>query len=246
MKTARILVSVALLAAVTVGFTLFPVREWFQYFATRVESLGALGPAVVALIYVLGTVLLIPGSAITLGAATLFELKTALVVVFVGANLGALCSFALARTFLRERVARWAAAKPKFRSLDHAIGRQGFKIVLLARLSPIFPFNTLNYLLGVTPVKTGAYVVGNLVGMLPGMILYVYIGAAARDALTHWNGASFELFQQGVKYVGLVATLALVFIITRIAQKAIREPEQKSAGPLSSLPRGGGDVREGS
>ena len=236
MKAAKVLLVVALLASVTTIFSLLPIREWFQHFAGRVESLGAFGPAAVALIYVLGTVLLVPGSAITLGAATLFELKTAFIVVFVGANLGALCSFILARTFLRERAARWAAGKPKFRALDRAIGREGFKIVLLARLSPIFPFNTLNYLLGVTPVKTGAYILGNIIGMLPGMILYVYLGAAARDALISWNGARFELLEQGLKYAGLIATLALVFIITRLARNTLLQAEQRDTHPVSSLP----------
>ena len=236
MKATKILLLGGLLAAVTMTFSLLPIREWFQHFAGRLESLGAFGPAAVVVIYVLGTVLLIPGSAITLGVATLFELKTALMVVFVGANLGALCSFILARTFLREKAARWAARKPRFRSLDLAIGRQGFKIVLLARLSPIFPFNTLNYLLGVTPVKTGAYILGNIIGMLPGMILYVYLGAAARDALISWNGSRFEVLEQGVKYAGLIATVALVFIITRLARNTLLQAEQTDTQSVSSLP----------
>ncbi len=120
---------------------------------------------------------------ITIGAGTLFGLKTGFVVVILGANLGALCSFLLARTFLREKVAAWAAANPRFRSLDQAIGRQGFKMVLLTRLSPVFPFVLLNYFLGLTAVRTGAYILANLIGMLPATFLFVYIGAAARDAL---------------------------------------------------------------
>jgi pyruvate/2-oxoglutarate dehydrogenase complex dihydrolipoamide dehydrogenase (E3) component/membrane protein DedA with SNARE-associated domain len=147
------------------------------------------------------------------------------VVVVAGANLGALCSFLLARTFLREKVARWAAANPKFGSLDRAIGRQGFKMVLLTRLSPVFPFVLLNYFLGLTSVRAGSYVLANLLGMLPATFLFVYIGAAARDAIAGEMDASAGLYQQILKYVGLLATVAVVVIVTRIARKAMREAE---------------------
>ncbi|HKY08716.1 MAG TPA: FAD-containing oxidoreductase, partial [Candidatus Binatia bacterium] len=156
-------------------------------------------------------------------------LKTGFAVVVLGANLGALCSFLLARSFLREKVAAWAAANPRFRSLDKSIGRQGFKIVLLTRLSPVFPFVLLNYFLGLTAVRTGAYVLANLIGMLPATFLFVYIGAAARDALTGQPDAAAGFYQQVLKYVGLAATLAVVVIVTRTARKALREAEQTQA-----------------
>ena len=185
-------------------------------------------------VYVLCTVLFIPGSAITVGAGTLFGLKTGFVVVVLGANLGALCSFLLARSFLRETVSAWASANPKFRSLDQAIGRQGFKMVLLTRLSPVFPFVLLNYFLGLTAVRTGAYVLANLIGMLPATFLFVYIGAAARDALAGQPDAGTGFYQQVLKYVGLAATVAVVVIVTRIARKALAEAEQAEEGSAVS------------
>jgi uncharacterized membrane protein YdjX (TVP38/TMEM64 family) len=243
MKARKILSLAALAVALALVFLFLPFRQWFMQFEEYVRSLGPVGPAVVAVAYVVCTVLLIPGSAITIAAGTLFGLKTAFFVVLVGANLGALCSFLLARTFLRDKVAHWAEAKPKFRSLDRAIGRHGFKMVLLARLSPAFPFNVLNYILGITPVTTGRYVAASLIGMLPGMILYVYIGAAAKDALVGGVSPSAEPFQQGLKYAGLLATVAFVFMITRLARKALLETEKRSVGPLSSLPRAGREKR---
>ena len=227
--------AVIILLGIAVAFLFLPIQNGLIQLDSYVQSLGAFGPAVVGFTYILGTVLLVPGSALTLAAATLFGVKTAFIVVLIGANLGALCSFLLAKTFLREKVARWAEASPKFRSFDHAIGRQGFKMVLLARLSPIFPFNTLNYLLGITPIETGAYVLANLVGMLPGMILYVYIGAVARDALSGQMDPSVEFFQQALKYVGLAATIAVVLMITRAARKAMREAEQTTLGSGTRL-----------
>jgi uncharacterized membrane protein YdjX (TVP38/TMEM64 family) len=246
MKTGKILILIALTGAVALVFLFLPVGEWIMRFESYVRSLGAVAPVIMALAYVICTVLFIPGSALTLATVTIFGPAAGFVIVFIGANLGALGAFLLARTFLRRRVACWAEANRKFRSLDRAIGRHGFKIVLLARLSPIFPFNTLNYLFGVTPIETGAYVFGTLMGMLPGMFLYIYIGAAAKDALVGGVGPSAEPFQQSLKYAGLLATIAFVFVMARLARKALLEAEEKSVRPLSSLPRGGGDVRGGS
>jgi len=222
------------LAAVLASFFL-PFRDWFGNVEGYVRSLGALGPAVAVLVYVISAVLLIPGSAITIASGTLFGLKTGLIVVVLGANLGALAAFLLARSFLREKVARWAAANPKFASLDRAIGRQGFKMVLLTRLSPVFPFVLLNYFLGLTAVRTGAYVPANLLGMLPATFLFVYIGAAARDALAGEMEASAGFYRQILKYVGLLATVAVVAMVTRLARKAIREAAQSAAGRKPAL-----------
>jgi pyruvate/2-oxoglutarate dehydrogenase complex dihydrolipoamide dehydrogenase (E3) component/uncharacterized membrane protein YdjX (TVP38/TMEM64 family) len=230
MNKRKVILLLAFLIAVGLGVFYMPVRQWFMQLEGYVQSLGAIGPVVVALVYVLCTVLFIPGSAITIGSGTLFGLKTGFLVVLVGANLGALCSFLLARTFLREKIARWSDGNPKFRSLDQAIGKQGFKMVLLTRLSPVFPFVLLNYFLGLTAVRTRAYVLANLIGMLPATFLFVYIGAAARDAIAGQMDTSADFYQQILKYVGLLATIAVVVIVTRIARKALREAEQIQEG----------------
>jgi pyruvate/2-oxoglutarate dehydrogenase complex dihydrolipoamide dehydrogenase (E3) component/uncharacterized membrane protein YdjX (TVP38/TMEM64 family) len=230
-KAGKAILFAAGLAALAAGVWFLPVRQWFAQFENFVRSLGAFGPILVVLVYVLATLLFVPGSAITVGAGTLFGLKTGFLVVLIGANLGALCSFLLARSFLRDKVASWAAAIPKFRALDQAIGKQGFKMVFLTRLSPVFPFVLLNYLLGLTAVRTGAYVLANLFGMLPGTFLFVYIGAAARDALAG-QAASANFFQEVLKYLGLAATFAVVVLVTRVARKALRDAERSEEGSV--------------
>jgi pyruvate/2-oxoglutarate dehydrogenase complex dihydrolipoamide dehydrogenase (E3) component/uncharacterized membrane protein YdjX (TVP38/TMEM64 family) len=230
MKNGRIVLIVALGLTAGAGFFFLPVRQWFMHLENYVQSLGPVGPLVVIVAYIICTVFFIPGSAITVGSGTLFGLMTGFLVVVIGANLGALCSFLLARTFLREKVAHWADRNPKFRSLDRAIGKQGFKMVLLTRLSPVFPFVLLNYFLGLTAVRTRAYVLANLIGMLPATFLFVYIGAAARDAIAGQMDASADFYQQILKYVGLLATVAVVVIVTRIAREALREAEQAQEG----------------
>jgi pyruvate/2-oxoglutarate dehydrogenase complex dihydrolipoamide dehydrogenase (E3) component/uncharacterized membrane protein YdjX (TVP38/TMEM64 family) len=238
MKASRVIIIIVVLATAVTGFVFLPVRQWFMHFESYVQSLGAIGPLVVVLLYILCTVLFIPGSAITIGAGTLFGLKTGFLVVVLGANLGALSAFLLARTFLRNKVAAWAAAHSKFYSLDRAIGNQGFKMVLLTRLSPVFPFVLLNYFLGLTAVSIGAYALANLIGMLPATFLFVYIGAAARDAIAEQPDASIDFYQQVFKYVGLAATMAVVGRVTRSARRAWREAEQaQEGGMVSGKPR---------
>ncbi len=136
---------------------------------------------------------------------------------------------------MREKVARWAEANPKFAALDRAIGQNGFKMVFLSRLSPAFPFTLLNYLLGLTTVRASSYALANLLGMLPGTFLYVYIGATAREALAGGAADETGALQLALKIVGLLATFAVVFIVTRAARKAMAEAEesaQQSGGAL--------------
>ena len=232
MKPFKAALVVVPVMAMAIGFFFLPVRQWFAVFEAYVHSLGVIGPVIYALGYAVLTVLLFPASFVTLGAGTIFGLKMGFVVAVVGANLGALCSFLLARTFLREKVVGWTASHPRFRFLDQAIGKQGFKIVLLCRLSPIFPFILLNYFLGLTAVRTAAYVLANLLGMLPAMFLFVYFGAAARDALDAQPSAATDFYQQVLKYVGLLATLAVFVVVTRLARKALRAAEQAQEGSV--------------
>lgn len=234
MKRGKVIFLAGLLLGAGVGFLFLPLRAWFVHLEGYVSSLGRIAPVALALAYVFATVFMIPGSALTISAGGLFGLTTGFLVVLVGSNLGALCAFILGRTFLRQKVALWAENNPKFRSLDRAIGREGFKMVFLSRLSPAFPFTLLNYFLGLTAVRTGSYVVANLLGMLPGIFLYVYIGAAARDALGGPTVVSTGLFQQILKYVGLLATIAVVVVVTRIARRAIREAEGTTANPTAA------------
>lgn len=232
MNASKVIAVVVLLAALVAGVLFLPVRAGFVHFEAYVRSLGAVGPLAVILVYILATVFFIPGSVITVAAGTLFGLKTGLVVVILGANLGALSAFLLARTFLRQKVAAWAAGQPKFRSLDQAIGKHGFKMVLLTRLSPVFPFILLNYFLGLTAVRLAAYIPASFLGMLPATFLFVYIGAAARDALAGSPDATADFYQQVLRYVGLAATVAVVVVVTRLARRALRAAEQEQEGSL--------------
>ena len=204
------------------GLRSLPVGGWIEEGFAGVKALGPAGPVLLVLLYVVTSLLLIPASAVTLLIGGAYGLWHGLLIVIAGANLAALVSFLLSRTLLRERVLKWAAGNARFEALDRAIGREGFKMVLLSRLSPVFPFTLLNYFLGLTTVRTGVYVVANLLGMLPGTFLYVYLGATARQALT--GGARVLL-----NVVGLLATVAVVALATRMARRAMAEAEERDA-----------------
>ncbi|MBK8316194.1 MAG: TVP38/TMEM64 family protein [Acidobacteria bacterium] len=226
MKNRKIMLGLILLTGVGLVLMFLPVRHWFNLLQDEIKSLGPMGPVIFVIAYVITTILLIPGSAMTIGAGTVFGLKLGLISVITGANLAALGAFLLARTFLREKVRHWAEENPKFAALDRAIGREGFKMVLLARLSPVFPFTLLNYLLGLTRINIVSYVAANLIGMLPGTLLYTYIGATARDALSSGDGG-LDKYRLLLRMTGLAATIGVVFLVTRMARKAMAEVESE-------------------
>ena len=232
LKFGKTAVMILLLLGVAVTLLFLPFREWFLQFESHVRALGILGPVVMVFIYVAAAVLLIPGSALTIFCGTLFGFPVGLLAALTGANLGALAAFALARTRFRHKIVRWADRNGRFRSLDRAVGDEGFRVVLLSRLSPALPFTLLNYFFGLTAVRPRAYVLANLLGMLPGAFLYVYVGVAARDALAGNVQGAFGIYQQALKYVGLLATVAVVLVVTRLARKALRAAEQTQDGTL--------------
>ncbi|HYC32150.1 MAG TPA: TVP38/TMEM64 family protein [Gemmatimonadales bacterium] len=193
-------------------------------FAGWVEGLGAWGPAVFVAGYVVATVALVPGSLLSLGAGALFGLARGALVVLLGATLGASAAFLVARYVARGPVERRLAGDPRLAAIDRAVGERGRRIVFLLRLSPVFPFNLLNYALGLTRVRFVDFLVASA-GMLPGIVLYVYYGKVVGDVTRLAGGAPMG---RGAGYwtvlaVGLVATIAVTAMVTRIARRALDE-----------------------
>ncbi len=129
------------------------------------------------------------------------------------------------RTVARGWISRKIAGNPKFASLDEAIDREGLKILVLVRLSPIFPFNVVNYAFGLTRLRLRDFVLGSFVAMLPGTFLYVYIGSLVPDMATLAAGSAAPggMTRQIFLWVGLAATILVTALITRTARKALRE-----------------------
>lgn len=193
-------------------------------FAAWVDGLGFWGPLVFVFGYAVAVVAFAPGSLLTLAAGAIFGLLEGTLYVFVAATLGASAAFLVARHAARRLVERRLAGNPRFDAIDRAVGREGRKIVLLLRLSPVFPFNLLNYALGLTRVRLGDYALAGF-GMLPGTLLYVYLGAVAGQAAAVAGGA--EPARSTAEYaftaVGLLATVLVTVTVTRIARRALDE-----------------------
>jgi uncharacterized membrane protein YdjX (TVP38/TMEM64 family) len=191
---------------------------------TWVEQQGPTAPLAFILVYNLATVLLIPGSVLTLGSGILFGPVWGSIYVAIAATLGATIAFWIGRNFARGWVSRQIAKYPKFAAIDRAVAQEGFKIVALTRLSPLFPFNLLNYAFGITQVSLRDYVLGSI-GMIPGTILYVYLGSllgslAMIGAKTQADPKTVAL-QWTIKIIGLIATIAVSVYITKIAKRTL-------------------------
>ena len=213
--------AIALVVLLTAAF-LLPIADWLALLFAWIEANRNIAWAVFIVAYVGATVLLMPGSLLTLAAGFLFGLVAGYVIVAVASVTGAACAFLVGRFFARDWVAHKLEAMPRFAALDRAIANRGALIVLLTRLSPLFPFNLLNYGLGLTNVHFWTYVGVSWIGMIPGTLLYVYLGSLASNLTSLLAGdVGDSPVGSWLFYVGLVATLILTIVITRIAGKEL-------------------------
>jgi uncharacterized membrane protein YdjX (TVP38/TMEM64 family) len=189
-----------------------------------VQGIGPWGAVLFAAAYVPAAVLFVPGSLLTLGAGFVFGLAKGTVIVSVGSTAGAAAAFLVARSLARDWVARRIAGRPHLAAIGRAVETEAFKVLLLTRLSPVLPYNLLNYAFGLTAVPFKTYVLASWIGMLPGTIMYVYAGSAARTLATLLSGEAPRSTAQQVLFVlGLVATVAVVIIVTRAARRALKD-----------------------
>lgn len=184
-----------------------------------IRDLGPWGPAIFLLLYIAATVLFLPGSVLTLGAGAVFGLAGGALLVSIASTLGATAAFLIGRYLARDWVARRIQRDPRFVAIDQAVAREGWKIVGLTRLSPVFPFNLLNYAFGLSRVSLRDYVLASWIGMMPGTIMYVYVGSLAGDLATLGPGPRARPAAGWVMLVvGLLATVAVTVYATRLAR----------------------------
>ena len=219
---ARIAIAIAVLAGLVVLGR--QAGAYVPQFAAWVDGLGIWGPIVFIAGYAVAVVAFIPGSILTLAAGAIFGVVEGTIYVLAAASLGATGAFLVSRYFARGAVERRIEGDARFAAIDRAVGNEGRRIVFLLRLSPVFPFNLLNYALGLTKVSLSDYVVA-CVGMLPGTLLYVYSGKVAGDVAAVAGGAGGErgAAEYALLGIGLLATIVVTTIVTRIARRALAE-----------------------
>ena len=216
---------IAIVAALIALSIFLPVHVWLLDFISWVRDAGVWGALLFVAIYIAATVMLIPGSILTLGAGFVYGPLWGTLLFSPASVMGAFIAFSLARGRLRPRVEDKVQGNTRFQAVDKAVGDQGFKIVTLLRLSPVFPFVFLNYALGLTRVRRSRYILASFLGMLPGTFLYTYLGSlvpsVAELAAGSQQGApaTQNLFLWG----GFAATLIATVYITRLARRALRE-----------------------
>lgn len=216
---------------------LLPLDTWLQGMKGWVESFGPLAIAVYIAIYVVGALLFVPGSALTLAAGPLFGLGWGVVAVSIASTTAAALAFLIARYLARDAVRARAAESTRFEAIDRAIGAKGWRIVALLRLSPAMPFSLGNYLYGLTAIRFWPYVAASWAAMLPGTFMFVYLGYAGARGLEAASGgdSAADRGQLILMVVGLVATVAVTIYVTTLSMRAVREQTDIST-PRSSDP----------
>ncbi|MBL9134791.1 MAG: TVP38/TMEM64 family protein [Verrucomicrobiales bacterium] len=223
-------------AALLVAGCLFALRDQIDFagIIDRIRGWGPWAPVLYMLTYILACLLLLPASPLTLAAGAVFGVVAGSIYVSIASTLGAAAAFLAARFLGRASVERRLTTWPAFRAIQDATAQEGWKIVLLTRLSPLFPFNLLNLGFGVTRVPLSHFVAASWVGMLPATIWYVYLGSLAGSLLTQPRAKSpVEWLLLGV---GLIATAVVTFYVTRLARRALdrRLPHPETVTPTPS------------
>jgi len=215
----RILI-IALVVAALAGAAAYhyfePMADWTGLVEEWVASSGVFGVVVFGAIYVLATLILLPGAVLNVVAGALFGLAWGLGVVMCASMLAAITAFLIARHLLRERIRKRYTREGTPAAIDKALRSEGWRAVALLRLSPVIPFALKSYLFGVSRVRMRDYVIGTFLGKLPGAIVLTALGTTGRAAMDLSGRARWGLLAAGV-----LATLAVTWLVARAARKGL-------------------------
>ncbi len=216
----KLLPALVVVGVLIAAFRTLPVGEWLQSALDWVEGLGPWGPVAFIALYALAVVFFFPASVMTLAAGTGFGVVLGAVYVSLASTLGATLAFLVGRHVARKAVQKRIDGNKTFTAIDSAVADEGWKVVGLTRLSPVFPFTLLNYAYGVTRVKFTHYVLASWIGMMPGTILFVYVGSLGKAAASSEGKSALEWTFYGV---GLLATIIVTIYVTKIAKQALNK-----------------------
>lgn len=225
----RLVLSVIAIAGLLAAAKYFNITDGLRNALAWIRGLGVWAPVTFIAIYAVACVLAIPASILTLGGGFLFGFVWGSVYVVAGAILGAVGAFLVGRYAARDWVAKKIEAHEKFKAIDDALGREGWKIVLLARLAPVFPYAVLNYGFSLTRVSLRHYTLATAVGIIPAMLAFVYFGTLATDLAKLGHGVKMP---PAIKWGIAVLTLIVFVLLTRFARRAWnRAVNPAPAGP---------------
>jgi uncharacterized membrane protein YdjX (TVP38/TMEM64 family) len=218
----RTAVAVAVIVLLALLWWRLPVGRWSGSLADGLRRRGAAGVALFLAVSSVAEIAMVPGSWLTLAAGFAYGPFRGLLVALTASVLGSTAAFLLARTVLREWVTPAQERSVKLRALNNAVSRNGFRLILLLRLSPLIPFNVLNYALGLSDVSLGRYVLASTIGMIPATLMYAYLGSLATAATSLAEaGAHHGRQQVALAIAGLAATVGAVVVVARAARRAL-------------------------
>lgn len=221
------LLPVLIVLVLVIAFILLPVMDWADEFNRSVEHLeeyGWWGVLAFTGIFVICTVLLMPGPLLSLAGGVVFGFAKGFVCVSFGSVLGAGAAFLIARYLARDRFRKLVEKRPKFIAMDRAVRDKGWKIVVLTRLSPVIPSNFQNYLYGITSIRFREFLGATYFGKLPAILMYLYLGAGGRAGLeAAEDGADPNPWKPYLLAVGFLATAAMAWYGSRISKEVMRE-----------------------
>ena len=198
------------LVAVALGVSLIPFEQWVQSFRAWIQGLGAVGFLAFGLAYILAAVLLIPVWPLSITGGLAFG-TWGFVLVPVSATLGSLAAFLISRYVAREKIREWLTRQARYRAVDEVVAEEGWKVVVLLRLSPLVPYNLMNYFCGMTGISFAAYLVATFVGTIPVTAMYVYLGLVGQAMASGTMGWP----QWAFLALGLAATVGVTILVTR-------------------------------
>jgi uncharacterized membrane protein YdjX (TVP38/TMEM64 family) len=210
-------------AALFVSWLVVPVDRIALEVAAWLRRSGLWGALAYALLYTPGSILLIPSAAFTLGAGFAYGPLLGMLLAVPSATFAGAVVFTLSRSLLRAEVQKRFAGTPLFVAIDRAVAKHGIKTVILLRLSPVTPFNVLNYVFGLTRLTLAQYVIASAIGVVPGAALYAYLGSLVTSAASYARGERPDAgpVELVLYWAGLIATIVIVIVLGRVARREL-------------------------
>jgi len=229
-KHTRLIIFLLLLAALVVAAWLLPVERLMTELQAWADQNRRWSMLAMTAVLVIGILVMFPSSLLMMLSGFLFGVFKGFLVVWIATFFASTAAFLIARKLARPLVERHIARKMSFQAIDRAIRRKGFFVVLLTRLIMVLPFPALNYSHGLTDVRLRDYVLGTMIGMVPGILLFVYLGTLASDVADIVNG---RVTLEGGEWVAVIAAVVAVLVVAAaivvVARKALRDELARAA-----------------
>ncbi len=215
----RVILAGLVVAAVAALLLLAPTRAWLTGLSGWARAAGPAGVAAFALAYAAGSVLALPVWPLTVAAGVAYGAWWGFALALPAGAAGASLAFLAGRTLFRGAVARRVARDPRLAAIDEAVSRQGALLVVLLRLSPLAPYNVVNYALSASRVGVFAFAGGSLLGMAPITFAWAWAGATFGSLEGVAGRPPAGPGEQALRWAGLLATVAVVVLLGRMARR---------------------------